>query len=254
MSDFKHISEAINKSEGFESNSSGNDINVSNIKGIQLNKEATLMDLTGKRNFYAIAALFMFNILMASYQIYLNESDDIAISYSLPDQRNMDAPVLLKEFDRGTIQDVDTLMKGFVRQYMRARYPKNGEEARMMYEFIAKHSKGDVRKDFLARLDRIEEIKSKIGSGSTVNIYPKSSGDLKIRKNGLLGNWVAEFDGRYVADTGMDASARASVKVRLELTQDTQSINNSPSGFYVTDYKVTYIKDGVTNEIEEIGK
>jgi hypothetical protein len=122
----------------------------------------------------------------------------------------------------------------------------------MMYEFIAHHSKGDIRKDFQARLARIEEIKTSLESGNTVNIYPKNSTELRIRKNGLLGNWIAEFDGRYVADQGMDNSARTYVKVRLEIAQETQSIKNSPSGFYVVDYKVTYVKDGVTNEIEEI--
>jgi type IV secretory pathway component VirB8 len=246
MSDFKKIVKSLNNDDEEE-------LDLSELKSVQIDKERTLMDITGKRNYYSLVALFAFNVMMATYQIYLNESDDIAISYSLPDQRNMDAPVLLKEADHGTVRDVDTLVKGFVRQYLRARYPKNALEARMMYTFISRHSEGDIKRDFDARLDRLEEIKSKLNGGQTVNIYPKSSEDLKIRKNGILGNWIAEFDGRYVADTGISDSARAYVKVRLEITQGAQSIKNSPSGFYVTEYKVTYIKDGVTNEMGEVG-
>lgn len=254
MSNIKKITETLKEEDDQESSTVIDDgeIDLSGIQSIKINKELTLVEFTGKRNYYAMAALFFFNILLASYQIYVNESDDVAISYSLPDQRNMDAPVLLKEADRGTIRDVDTLMKGFVRQYLRARYPKNGSEARMMYEFIVKHSMGDIKKDFSARLDRIDEISRLLDSGSTVTIYPKNSEELKIRKNGILGNWIAEFDGRYVADSGTDNSARAYVKVRIEISQGTQSIKNSPSGFYVSDYKVTYIKDGVTNELGEI--
>lgn len=249
MSNFKEIANSVNEKEMC---TEGDDIILSEIAGINQNKEMALIDITGKRNYYALTALFLFNIILASYQIYINESDDIAISYSLPDQRNMDAPVILKEADRGTIKDIDTLMKGFVRQYMRARYPKNGAEAKMMYEFIEKHSKGDIKRDFSSRLDRIEDISRVIDSGSTVNIYPKNSEDLRIRKDGALGSWIAEFDGRYVSDTGLEDSARSLVKVRLEIVQGKESIKNSPSGLYVADYKVTYIKDGVTNEIGEL--
>lgn len=251
MNDFKKLTEKLNSNN--EDNSSVEELSVKEFKGLRADRELSLIELAGKRNYYVIVGLFLFNILLSGYNIILNESDDIAISYSLPDIRNMDAPVLLKEIDSGTVSDIDNLVKGFVRQYMRARYPKNSLEAETMYTFIARHSSGDIQRDFDGRIGRLVEIGRMLDSGNTVNIYPKSSEDLKIRKDGVLGGWIAEFDGRYVADIGTSESARAYVKVRLEIVRSSPSIKNSPSGFYVNSYKVTYVKDGITNEIGEVG-
>jgi hypothetical protein len=249
LSNFKELSGIADSEEGDDRSE---DIYLSDIGAIKENKMKALMDVTGKRNYYSLVSLFLFILFLSSYQIYLNESDDVAVSYSLPELRNMDAPVLLEEISGGTDSDSDHIMKGFVRQYLRARYPKNSKEARMMYSFVARTSKGNIRKDFLSRLSDMSEISRKLDSGGTTTIYPKSSDNIKIRKNSTLGNWIVEFDGRYVSDIGVNDSSRAYVKVNMEITHGSGSIKNSPSGLYVVVYHVTYMKDGVTNEINEI--
>ena len=200
-----------------------------------------------KDNSRIILALFVAIILLTAYQIMDLVFDDSIMAYQNTTTPSLDAPVVANRLDSVSVKDVESLIRGEVRRYLRARYPKNGKEAKYLYKYVMNHSEGRTKLDFKARLQDITEISKQLDSGSVVSIYPVNSKKILIEE-ASSGKWNIRIPVRRVNSIGTKGDERTEPTIEMTMVYRKPSNKESSSGLYVTNYKVAYIPNSLSKK------
>lgn len=199
-----------------------------------------------------LLGLVLVTIVHNVYSIFIMYTDESIPLVLCPRNFQMDRPVLMKTMASVDDIAVDNWIRGFALTYVRARYPRTYEDVEPMFNYVATRSKGDIQRQFEARMDDIEKIASQIRGGIMVKFWiANSQSSVRIRKAaGTENQWVVSIDG-YMHKR--DGNKLEKTQPTIDLTiEKGKPILSNPEGLYVTDYTVRYITDPISGETMEL--
>ena len=103
---------------------------------------------------------------------WIFHTDDEIQAFVCPVTKEMDAPVALRKINEIDQYEAENFLRGFVRQYVRALYPKNSFEAPEHYRFVKLHSVGKEREIYAGFLKDVERIGRELDQGKTTDFFP----------------------------------------------------------------------------------
>lgn len=213
---------------------------------LQTSKE---MASQGELIFYSFATGIVLVCLFLSY-IYV--TDDQIQVFKCPVMREMDAPVAMKKISDVDEYEAEVFIRGFVRQYVRALYPKNSSEAEGHFKFITQHSLGNQKVLYAGFLKDHVKIGQDLDNGRTTDFFPVNSLDMRISKNSLSDSWIVEIDGYMNNRTSALEDDRGVVTLRLEVVKDKSRLDGSYSGLYVSNVDILTMTDAVANNKKSV--
>lgn len=186
---------------------------------------------------------------------WLYHTDDEIQVYACPASREMDAPVAMKRINDIGQYEAENFIRGFVRQYVRALYPKNSGEAEDHFKFIALHSTGKEKEIYKGFLNDLENIGKELDSGKTTDFFPIrpiSDPDSVLMSKSDLGGWVVEIKGFLNNRHSAMDDDRGVVTLRFEVVKDKARLDGSYSGLYVRAFDIVTVTDSVSNNLKSV--
>jgi len=199
--------------------------------------------------FISLSVGIIFGCLYFSHSFITDDSIQI---FKCPVMREMDAPVAMKKISDIDSYDAEIYIRGFVRQYIRALYPKNSLEAEELFRFIAQHSLGKEKEVYGGYLNDFKKIGDSLDQGRSTDFFPVSSTDIRISKNTLSSSWIVEIDGFMNNRHSALEDDRGAVTLRLEVVKDSARLGGSHSGLYVSNLEVVSMTDPVANNQKNV--
>lgn len=166
-----------------------------------------------------------------------------------PRTYELDAPVLMKTVGTDTLKSQDRWIRGFVRRYIQAQFPRTVADVKPSFSYVKNHSKGMVRRRYQALLNDSEEISRIVLMGMKYRFYPAGRESVRIRPENK-DRWVVEVDGYLVKDM-VAAQERETPTLRYIIEAGVPTIDN-PEGLYVVETDVEKITDYVSGTKESL--
>lgn len=190
--------------------------------------------------------------LLSSYSLVTDDSIQI---FLCPTVREMDAPVAIRKISSATAYEAENYIRGFVRQYVRALYPKNSMEAKEHFKFVYEHSIGKARYDYGGFLKDFEKIGKELDNGRVTDFFPaKPTADadsMRISKKSD-NKWVVEIDGFLNDKKSLVEDDRGIITLRLNVFKEYARLGGSRSGLYVESFEITTMSDAVSDVKKEV--
>lgn len=202
--------------------------------------------------FFSVAAGVILCCLFFSWSFH---SDDEIQAFVCPVTKEMDAPVSLKKINDIGAYEAENFLRGFVRQYVRALYPKNSSEAPEHYQFIKLHSVGKEREIYSGFLKDMERIGRELDQGKTTDFFPMKpiSDPESIRMSQVDSTtWVVEIPGVMNNRISALEDDRGIVTLRLEVVKDKARLGGSYSGLYVKSLDILTMTDSVSGNKKSV--
>lgn len=194
------------------------------------------------------------SVLIAGHSILtmVKMSTDKSIPLVIcPQTYDLDAPVVMSTIKDAGIVGQDRWIRGFIRRYVSAQFPRTGQDAREKFKYLVNHSKNNVAFKYQEFLDEIEEITKFIDSGNYYKFYPIDSKDIRIRNYpDTKDTWVVEIDG-YLIKRSSGKEERYSPTLKY-IVQAGESNMDNPEGLYVIDTSLEQITDYVAGSKKEL--
>lgn len=191
--------------------------------------------------FLAIAAFLSINCFLDIVHILNDESIPMVVC---PKTFELDSPVLMKTISLASPEAKDKWIKGFIRRFINAEFPRSIEESKTSLKYVVDHSKGAIRSQFEGYLDKVEDFNNLMLQGFYFSFYPNNSLDVRIRASGSKGEWVVEVDGFLIRQVG-NKEERSTPTLRYVVRVGDHTMDN-PEGLYVVDGNVSDIADYVS--------
>lgn len=184
-------------------------------------------------------------------------TDDSLQMFACPQARELDAPVAMKRLRDFSQQNVELYLRGFARRFIRSMFPKNSTEASYMYQWVADHSSGRLRSEYLGYANDHEKIGQALDSGRSTDFFPAKASAHKdgIRisaVSGKSGAWVIEVEGFLNDRKTMMQDDRGAVILRLLVYSGDVKLNGSQSGLYVDQVEIVSLTDPVAGNEKTI--
>lgn len=196
--------------------------------------------------------LFILIIGFHIHSIYKTISDKTIAVFACPSEFNNDGVVKLTPLSKLDYTKLDTHIKSFVLKYANALHPRYEEDVEPYTKFIFDHSTGSIRKEYEARLDDSEEIKTQVRNGTYSKFYMKPLSYTKIRKIDNTINdrdeWVVEIPGFLHKKSEMSV-IKSQPTLRLNVILGDRTTDN-PEGLYVISKVLERIKDPISGNKE----
>lgn len=218
------------------------------VRKIEREKKAN--EALSKRLMFA-QLLLLVSFLLGLYVCYDLFRDDKVLAYSAPPASSLNAPIRPKKInDLSAIKTKDFIIDS-VRKYLRAKYPKNSNELRYLYEYVRNHSEGTEKRDYIARLSDLKEIAQTFDKGTITNIYINDVSMISIGFDKKTRLWNVELPARKVKFIGLSGDERTEplITLSIKLTEPTRKND----GFVVMNYTETIV-DPVTKEVIILNK
>lgn len=216
----------------------------------KLEKERKVQEAVERKLQFA-QLLLVSAFLLGLYICYDLFRDDKVMAYSAPPASSLNAPIRPKKFtDMSGINTKDFLIDS-VRKYLRAKYPKNSNELRYLYEYVRNHSEGVERSDYISRLSDLKEVSRAFDQGTITAIYIKDVDMISVGFNKKTKLWNVEIPARKVKFIGLAGDERLEPLISLSIKIVEPTRKND--GFIVTDYRETIV-DPVTKEVKLLNK
>ena len=198
---------------------------VSDIKSSEESSEINLEKINVRKKLSILKALVICSILYGSTTLYDLYNDVTVMTFAAPAVHDTNVPQRLSRIENISKDEMEHYLKDFVRQYIRARYPKNDIEAKFMYEFIRDHSSGEIKSDFNSRIENLIKVSDALNSGKITSIYPKNSMNIQIRKSDSNSSeWKVLLPVRKVKRVGLNGDERTdpNIEMTIEVQEPTQ--------------------------------
>lgn len=182
-------------------------------------------------------------------------SDDEIQVFACPVNREMDAPVALKKVNDLDNYEAENFIRGFVRQYVRALYPKNSSEAPEHFRFITLHSLGKEKSMYAGFARDVEKIGRELDQGKTTDFFPIkpiSDPESIVMAKSDSGTWIVEIDGFLNNRTSALEDDRGAVTLRLEIVKGKARYGGSYSGLYVNSVDILTMTNSVSNNQKSV--
>jgi hypothetical protein len=207
---------------------------------------------SGLRNlagiFIGLALLIVAHAIFTTYKMLSDRSVPVV---TCPRVYDLDAPVLMKTIDAKGIQAQDRWIRGFMRRFITMQFPRTAQDVQPFFEYIEKHSKGDINYKFRSLLKDVNDIRDMVKNGFFYRFYPKSADDLRIRTvQGYNNRWVVEIDGYLVKKMSI-TQERYTPTLRYVVEAGVPTFDN-PEGLYVIEGDIEQITDYVSGRKESL--
>lgn len=183
------------------------------------------------------------------YSIYNMLFDDSIPLVHCPREFSLDRPVILKRVAEMDARTTDNWVKGFVINYVMKLYPRNIEDSKSFFQYIADHSTGTMASRYKARVSDIEDVNREIENRNLTKFWITDSEKIIIRKVSS-GVWnVVVFGFMHRRNDGEIMK----MQPRIELTVETVGSRlSNPEGLVVSDVRLVQITDPVSGEEVEL--
>nr|BFD64832.1 hypothetical protein BdHM001_35130 [Bdellovibrio sp. HM001] len=163
-----------------------------------------------------------------------------------PKTYNLDSPVLLPVVRSGSIAEKDRYVKGFIRKLVINQFPRNAEDAKEFYTYVANRSKGSFGNLYKKLSKNDKAAANLISSGFYLSFYPKDSQSIRVRATSAGSQWRVEIDGYMVKKMAEDEVRKV---VTLQYTVESGDVTiSNPEGLYVTDSNTEEYKDFISEQ------
>jgi len=150
------------------------------------------------------------------------------------------------------IKEKDRWVRGFVRRFILAQFPRTKEDVKKSFKYVKDHSTDSVRFKYEKLLSDAEKISENI-DGTHYQFYPKVSDsgyDLRIRKGDSSDEWVVEIDG-YLVKKMNNNEERYFPTLKYKIKAGKATLQN-PEGLYVVEANIERIVDYVSGKKENL--
>lgn len=186
--------------------------------------------------------------VMSTYNMLTDRSVPVVVC---PRNFDLDAPVLMKTIEDKGVQAQDRWIRGFMRRFITMQFPRSEQDVEPFFDYIVKHSKGNVQYKFKTLLKDKTDIADMVKNGYYYKFYPKDSLDLRIRTvQGNNNRWAVEIDG-YLVKRMSVTQERFTPTLRYTVESGEPTIDN-PEGLYVIEGEVEQITDYVSGRKESL--
>lgn len=204
-----------------------------------------------------VIGLSMGALLFCLWTSWKLVTDDSLQVFNCPQARELDAPVAMKRMRDFSQQNVEMYLRGFTRRFIRAMFPKNSTEASYMYKWVANHTEGKLRSEYLGYDDDHVKIGNELDSGRSTDFFPAKASAHKdgVRISSVKGNsgrWVVEVEGFMNDRKSMIQDDRGAVILRLYVFTGDVKLNGSQSGLYVDKIEIISLTDPVSGSEKTI--
>lgn len=200
-----------------------------------------------------VSGIFLAVATFVSISSFLNIisilNDDTIPLVTCPRVYELDSPVLLKTVANSPKEVKDKWIKGFMRRFIQAQFPRSAEDAEKHLKFIVNHSTGSVQNAYEGYLDELEEFKGLLKQNFYYAFYPNNTLDVRIRSTGSSGEWAVEIDG-FMIRYASSKEERTTPTLRYTVKAGDHTMEN-PEGLYVTDSNILEIADYVSGREED---
>jgi hypothetical protein len=191
--------------------------------------------------FLAIATFVSISSILSIIEI---SQDDTIPLVVCPEVYDIDSPVLMKTVSSSSPEMKDKWIKGFVRRFLQAQFPRSSQDAEAHVDYVLNHSKGNVKSVYKGYMDQIVDFKGLIDQGFYYAFYPNNTLDVRIRSTGNGGEWAVEIDGFMVRTAG-SKEERTTPTLNYVIKTGDHTMKN-PEGLYVTESNIIEIADYVS--------
>jgi hypothetical protein len=202
-----------------------------------------------------LAGIFIGLSLVITYYAFYNTyrmiSDRSVPVVVCPREYNLDSPVIMKTINNVGVVGQDRWIRGFIRRYINAIFPRNKEDVNPFFKYVVNHSRGAVKRKYYGYLKDSDEIANIVDTGYYYKFYPKNSTDIRIRP--LQDNknaWAVEVDGYLIKRMNVETE-RFTPTLRFIVEADLSNLDN-PEGLFVTEFNNELITDYVSGRKEEL--
>lgn len=218
------------------------------IDVIQEIEESQQTIINERKNYSILNALLVSLLVISVYFTYRNVTDDSIMVYQCPITNDLDGASKLTQITDGRTRDYETLIRGEIRKFIRAMYPKNALEAKYLWEYAYRHSKGSLKDDFEEKLEYLDKQKDQFRLGNVTSVYPSVPSDeaISIRESG--GGWNVSIPVRRVKRFGATGDERIEPTIKMRIESYDPHIEGSESGLYVTDFYLSYVPDSISGK------
>lgn len=224
-------------------------------------KKTTLQELSRRdaiiKIFIAREAISKGVIIALSFFCFFlaiqNINDDELQVYSCPANFYQDAPIMLTKIEHEDVDAIEKYLRGFIRQYVRAIYPKNSTEAETMYRFAGNHSKGVLRQTYLGMASKAKDIGSELDGGRFTDFFtvtPITEKNTIIISKKTDNSWSIQIEGYLNDKKGITNDDRGAVTLKFVVEKGEAKLGGSYSGLYVTSFEIIAVKDYVSGNEE----
>jgi hypothetical protein len=196
--------------------------------------------------FLAVATFLSINCFIDIIHIL---NDDTIPMVVCPKSFEIDSPVLMKTINLSSAEAKDKWIKGFMRRFVQAQFPRNPSEAEASLKYVVEHSQKDIHARYGGYLNKLEDFQNLLTQGYYYSFYPNNSLDIRIRASGAKGEWAVEIDG-FMIRTAINKEDRTTPTLRYVVRAGDHTMQN-PEGLYVVDGNLLEIADYVSGRKDE---
>lgn len=178
--------------------------------------------------------------------------DDSIPIVACPKEYSIDSPVLMKTMKEEGVKEKDRWIRGFIRRFILAQFPRTKDDVKKSFQYIKDHSSDDVRLKFERFLSDADKIAETIDANH-YQFYPKISDsgyEVRIRPGESAEEWVVEVDGYLIKKMNTNEE-RYSPTLKYKIQAGKATISN-PEGLYVVEANIERIIDYVSGKKENI--
>ena len=185
---------------------------------------------------------------MSTFNMLTDRSVPVVVC---PRNFDLDSPVLMKTIEDKGVKNQDRWIRGFMRRFITMQFPRSEKDVPTFFDYIVKHSKGNVQYKFKTLLKDKEDIADMVKNGYYYKFYPKNSLELRIRTvQGKTNQWIVELEG-YLVKRMSVTQERFTPTLRYTVESGEPTIDN-PEGLYVIEGEVEQITDYVSGRKENL--
>jgi hypothetical protein len=163
-----------------------------------------------------------------------------------------DAPVVMKTLKDGGPMEKDRWIRGFVRRFVLAQFPRTKDDVKKSFLYVKEHSTDSVKYKFEKLFNDAEKIGEAIDNNH-YQFYPKtgdSGYEIRIRPGELKDEWYVELDG-YIIKKMNNNEERYFPTLKYKIISGKATISN-PEGLYVSEANIERIVDYVSVKKENL--
>lgn len=179
-------------------------------------------------------------------------SDDSIPVVSCPKEYVVDSPVVMKTIKDAPSKEKDRWIRGFIRRFVLAQFPRTKEDAGRSFKYAADHSMDEVYTKYSSLYNDHEKIANQI-ENNYYRFYPKmgSSGyEIRIRNGSSENEWYVEVEG-YLIKRMSNNEERYFPTLKYKVVADKATMHN-PEGLYVSEANMERITDYVSGTKEDL--
>lgn len=195
--------------------------------------------------FVLAGALFGTSVFFDVLEIRNKLLDKTVPIVECPVSFELDSPRLLKVIREGSDSSKERWIRGFVRRYVQAQFPRNGVDAETFLPHVIGRSKKEVKKYYQSLFGSLKQFKGLIDQGFYYRVYPVGRTAMRIRLSSVS-RWVVEFDVVMVQQmNGNEKRSFPTLRYTIEAGEVTL---DNPEGLYVVESNTDTYVDYMTGE------